>query len=254
MKFFKACNASAIRSVFPVLLAGFSIASIQSPAKALLINGSFEAPYVTNEPLSSFWRGSQAITGWEVVGPGEVSIIGSPFVFQGITFLPPPNERRDQIELQWLDLTGVNDNCPPSTCGVRQRIATTPGQLYNLQFYVGSALGDGYAASTFISTVDLSINGGPSQSFTNPASSYEASAFPTDVNWKLFATTFAATSDTTSLTFFNGNTTYSAISALDNISISEASPTSVPGPLPLLWVSSAFLWSRRLKKRIKAKR
>ncbi len=44
------------------------------------------------------------------------------------------------------------------TNGVTQDVATTIGQTYLLNFYVGSATDN---ALIFASTVDLSINGGP---------------------------------------------------------------------------------------------
>lgn len=241
ISFLKASKTSAFSRIVPVLLAGLSTAAIQSPAKALITNGSFEFISLDPSTLSSDVAGSTNITGWDVVGPGEVSVASSPLFFDGITF-------NAQDGNQWLDLTGLFDT--GLTTGVTQSIPTIIGQAYNLQFYVGSALGS-EVGLVFPSTVALSINGAPSESFPNPAEP------TTSLDWKLFTTPFTSTSATTSLTFFNGNTRPNVISALDNVSVTAVPPSAVPavpGPLPLLGVGSAFLWSRRLRNRIKGQR
>ena len=221
-------NASFSR-VFPVLIAGVSIASTHSPAKAL-INGSFEDPVVPSSTYALFGTGSTAITGWTVVGTG-VAVLSGPHFETGIVF-------NSQDGNQWIDLTGVRNNAVDS--GVNQIITTIIGQSYNVDFYVGSARNQ----DIFPSTVDLSIDGGTRQSFFNPAAT-------NILDWKLFTTSFTATRSKTSLTFFNGNKSLNHFSGLENVTVSAAPVLAVPSPLPFLGIGSAFLWSRRIRKRIK---
>jgi hypothetical protein len=194
-----------------------------------LINGSFEDPIVPSSAFTFFEPGSTNITGWTVVGEARVTVLSTTFSVSPIVY-------NAQDGNQWLDLTGTFD--VPSSQGVTQNISTMIGQPYNVEFYVGSARD--VISSVFPSTVDLQIDSGPRESFFNPAEP------TTSLDWKLFTKTFTATNSTTTLTFFNGNKTLNLLGALDNVSV-----TAVPGPLPLLGVGSAFLWSRRLRKRIK---
>jgi hypothetical protein len=230
ISFLKESNTSALSRIVPVLLAGLSIASLQAPAKALITNGSFELTFVpAGDPFATFPETTD-INGWIVVGP-QVSVINDAGTFNGISLDTPFGN-------QWLDISGETFGCPD--CGVTQTINTSTGQVYDLSFYVGSAT-DG--SQFFPASVDLSINGGSRQSFFNSA------APTTFIDWKLFTVPFTATSATTNLTFYDGNASFNSFnisSALDNVSV-----TAVPGPLPLLGVGSAFLWSRRLRKRIK---
>jgi hypothetical protein len=61
--------------------------------------------------------------------------------------------------------------------------------------------------------VDLSINGGPRVAFTNSNSTPDA------VNWEQFSTPFLATGTSTTLDFFNGQTTNN-YTGLDNVVVS----------------------------------
>jgi hypothetical protein len=231
----KASKTSAFSRIVPVLLAGASIAAIQAPAKALIVNGSFEDISLPPSSLSSEIAGSTNITGWDVVGPGEVSIVSSPYTYFAVTFPA-------QDGTQWLDLTGINDiGC--STCGVSQNVPTTAGLDYTLSFYVGNVLSeDGIINSV---PVALSINGG------TPVPYFNMVDLPTqELKWTQFTIPITA-SGPTLLTFLNGGAPGDSVSALDNVSITAVPPSAVPGPLPLLGVGSAFLWSRRLRKRIK---
>jgi hypothetical protein len=212
------------RLAFPLVL---SLAVASSASAASIINGSFEAPTVPVGSFTNFAGGSTAITGWTVVGV-DSSVVSGTFAQSGITF-------QAQSGNQWIDLAGVTSNS--SNSGVRQGIATTVGQSYEVSFYVGSALGGGVFAPA---TVDLSINGGPRTSYFNPA------APTTMLDWKLFTVPFIATSSMTTLTFLNGSASNNFLTALDNVSI-----TTVPEPSTGLFALAAITAgiSRRLRNR-----
>ncbi len=178
----------------------------------LITNGSFETPLVPVGSFTNFPSGSLAITGWQVVGVDSAVTSGS-FVQSGITF-------QAQDGVQYNDLAGVTSNSP--TSGVMQTIATSAGALYELKFYVGSAL-DTQNGFFFPSTVDLSINGGSRVSYLNPAS-------PSNMlDWRLFTVNFTATGPSTTLTFLNGSAANNFLSALDNVSVEQ-----VPEPATVM--------------------
>ena len=139
----------------------------------------------------------------------ESIVVDGAFTFTGITF-------QAQHGSQWIDLSGTASNS--MTNGVTQSFSTMIGSGYEVSFYVGSATN---GSNVFPSTVDLSINGGPRLSFTNPNA-------PTNMlDWRLFTVNFTATSSSTNLTFFNGSASTNFLSGLDNVSViavPEASP------------------------------
>jgi hypothetical protein len=86
-----------------------------------------------------------------------------------------------------------------------QDVSTTPSGTYQVTFYVGSATDN---QSFFASTVDLSIDHGARQSFTNPTA-------PTNqLNWEQFSVTFVAATSSTNLAFFDGGSSRNFLSAL----------------------------------------
>ncbi len=204
-------------------VAGLAAAMLcAAPVSAtLIVNGSFEQPTVPVGGFTNFLGGSAAIPGWTVVGV-DSSVISGSFTQNGILF-------QAQNGLQWVDLAGVNSNS--TTSGLRQNVATIVGQLYELSFYVGSALDN---RIFFPTTVDLSINGGAR------APHFNANA-PTDkLNWKLFTEQFTATSTTTSLAFFNGAASNNFLAGLDNVSLVEVT-AAVPEPGNFVLVSLGLL-------------
>ena len=126
----------ALVSTLAAIAAGFCLTS--AAQADLITNGSFETPTVPPGTFSNFSTGSTAITGWTVIGP-PVSVVSG-------TFQAPLFPAQDGT--QWLDLTGPTSGGG----GVQQTVATTPGQTYNLSFYVGTGFGT-------TSTVGVLING-----------------------------------------------------------------------------------------------
>jgi hypothetical protein len=185
------------------------LALAAAPARAgSLVNGSFEAPTVPVGGFANYGGGSTAITGWTVEGPG-VSIVGGTFSQDGTLFQAENGQ-------QWLDLTG--DGLNSLSDGVAQNVTTVVGQAYALSFYVGSATDNDLF---FASTVGLSINGGAVKSYTNPIA-------PSNMlNWERFTADFTATTTTTNVAFFNGDSANNNNAALDNVTLNSA---AVPEP------------------------
>lgn len=191
------------RVLSPIVAATIA-ASICSTAHAAVINnGSFELPTVPDGSYTNFGTGSNLISGWTVVGP-QASIVSGALTAGSLTF--PAQEGS-----QWLDLTGYLSNSRDD--GVTQTIATIPGTTYTLSFWVGNIVDPG---STYgkTSTVELSLNGGPREPFTN-ADGTGANV----MNWKQFTRSFTANSASTVITFFNGDPADDNNNGLDSIAI-----------------------------------
>lgn len=219
-----------MRSLFlAVVFVAMLVGSTTIARGALILNGSFEDPIVPVGSFRTLGVGSTAITGWEVVGVNTALVSGA-FLDTGILY-------QAQDGNQWLDLTGPGTNSAAN--GVTQNVTTTIGQAYSLNFYVGSATN---GSTIFASTVDLSINGGPRVSYTNPNT-------PSNVlDWISFSANFTATSTTTNITFYNGSAPNNHLSGLDNVSLS-----AVPEPSALaIWGMgvigmAVYGWRRRRK-------
>jgi len=214
-----------MKSLFHYLaLAGIAILSSLSSAYAapLITNGSFEVPTVTPGTFSNFLTGSAAISGWTVFGPA-VSIVSGSF---GGGLFPA------QDGIQWLDLTGPTSG--PAE-GVEQTVATTPGQTYNLSFYVGT----GFSTT---STVGVLINGSLLATKTN-------STPGATLNWELFTVPFTAASASTVIGFENLDPLGDDSNGLDNISLVLAPPPAVPEPGTLVLFGTALAGFGFLRRR-----
>lgn len=198
----------AIRTALTCVVLTLGVAKAEA---AFIVNGSFEDPVVAVGGFTNFAAGSTAITGWTVVGVDSAVTSGT-FTQNGITF-------QAQDGNQWLDMAGITSNSMSS--GVTQDVTTIIGGNYLLSFYVGSASDDRFF---FPSTIDLSINGGPRVSYTNP------NAPNNMLDWKLFTVGITATSTTTNITFFNGSAPNNFLGGLDNVSLESRDVVPTPAP------------------------
>jgi hypothetical protein len=211
-------------------LAGIAILSSLSSAHAvsLITNGSFETPTVPPGPFSNFLSGSSAITGWTVFGPA-VSIVSGSFGGGGFSFPA-------QDGIQWLDLTGPTSG---PVEGVEQTVTTTPGQTYNLSFYVGNVSGGVFGTT---STVGVLVNGSLLATRTN-------STPGTTLNWELFTVPFTAASASTLIGFENLDPPGDDSNGLDNISLVLAPTNAVPEPGTLTLFGTALAGFGFLRRR-----
>jgi hypothetical protein len=222
-----------MKSLFRYLaLAGIAILSSLSSAHAvsLITNGSFETPTVPPGTFSNFLSGSSAITGWTVFGPA-VSIVSGSFGGGGFSFPA-------QDGIQWLDLTGPTSG---PVEGVEQTVTTTPGQTYNLSFYVGNVSGGVFGTT---STVGVLVNGSLLATRTN-------STPGTTLNWELFTVPFTAASASTLIGFENLDPPGDDSNGLDNISLALAPTNAVPEPgtLTLILFGTALAGFGFLRRR-----
>ena len=194
-----------MKSMIPLALA--AIASPAAAAVNLVTNGGFEAPTTTPGGLIMVNSGD-SFTGWNVLGSGKnVFLINKTYSEGGGSLVFNSNSGN-----AWIDLTGAGNQGP--TSGISQVVATGTG-TYSLSFFVGNATGR--PDYTGPSTLNLSINDGPIQIFTN------SDVTPNAMNWKAFSVNFFAT-DATKIAFTNGNIGDNAL-GLDDVSIS-----AVPEP------------------------
>jgi hypothetical protein len=193
---------------------GFSVSAFAN----LITNGSFETPTVPVGSFSNFPTGSIAITGWTVFGP-PVSVVSGSFTAGPFSFPA-------QDGIQWLDLTGPTSGGG----GVEQTVTTTPGQTYDLSFYVGNVSGAPFGTT---SKVGVLVDGSLLTSETN-------STPGTTLNWELFTVSFVATSPSTVVGFENLDPSGDDSNGLDNISLALASTGAVPEPATLTLLALAF--------------
>ena len=191
---------------FVVSLAAAALLAVPASAVELVVNGGFESPVTSNGGFAQFAGGS-SFAGWSVLG-NDVIIINTNYNEQGLGF--NANSGSNSI-----DLTGSGNTGP--TNGVTQTIGTNLGN-YTLRFFVGNASPTGGNGNNYTqpSTVNLSINGGAIQSFTN------ATDTPNAVNWKQFSVSFITETPTT-ITFTNG-TVGDNMLGLDDVSVTAAVP------------------------------
>lgn len=211
---------------FPVMVALIAL----NARAATINNGSFEmtTPSVPAGSFVNFLPGSSGLTGWTVVGISgtEVSVVNKTFASECCVF---PAEDGSN----WLDLTGDLTN--NDTEGVAQTVATNIGDNYALTFWIGNVFDpNGIYGRT--STVDVSANGVSLGAFVNSCTACTAT-----LTWQSFTTTFQATSNSTTLQFLNGDPSNDNSNGLDNISIVDLGPGTVPEPTCLMLVIPALL-------------
>jgi hypothetical protein len=212
-------------AVSALLAAGLAATTPALAAANLIVNGGFEAPPQNDGSFQLFGAGATNLTGWEVLGPARnsVAILDTAYHEAGVTFNAFGGD-------QALDITGGENTGP--TAGIRQTVNTRAGQRYLLSFWVGNADGRSDYAGT--STIFLGINDHLPTRFEN------ADITAHGVNWKLFSTSFSATSQHTDIVFNNGTAARNDgagdnYAGLDNVRL-----TAVPEPATWAMMIAGF--------------
>lgn len=192
----------------------------------LIANGGFEAPALPPGTPKLYAVGSNEITGWQIIGVGDVAVLNGAFSQAGLTF-------SHQEGVQSLDLTGLSN----TDAGVAQTIATQVGRTYDLSFYVGNVQSTGpvwgKASSVSVKINDLpfavaTYAGGPSGS----------------LGWQRFDYQFTAAGALTTLAFFNLDGPLDNVNQIDQVSL----VAGVPEP-DAVWLLAAGIVVAGLSQR-----
>ena len=188
-----------------------------SPARAnLVINGSFEDPFLTTGAQFS------SIPGWTATNGVEVAV-SIAWAQSGRQFV--------EMDVQ-------------SNTSMSQTISVLPGLASTLTFY--SSPRPGQPAST--TGLDVKLDGNTIFSFAQNGSSL------TSPNWTLYTYTYTPSTSSANLVFTGAGSSDGFGAYLDNVRYTQVSgsSTQVPGPLPLMGAGVAFGLSRKLRRRITA--
>lgn len=194
--------------------AALSVLSTAAFGQNLITNGSFEAPAVSPGSFLAFVVGSN-LGGWSVFGNGSAVMSLS------TTYAEPNVVFTAQSGLVAIDLTGAANT--GTTNAVSQVVTTTPGQAYQLDFFIGNADGSGNVSYGLPSSVLLSINGVSISTFVNADTTIGT------INWKPFSIGFTAVGGSTTIAFTNATPSGDNYAGLDNVVL-----TAVSEPHPLL--------------------
>lgn len=225
----------------------------------LLTNGSFESPFAAGSLCGVYSdclgflngvAGRDDIGGWQLIGKGGVDAGGLPIPGAPATILVLSNNYTEPLGttdqplyfhaldgLQSLDLTGEGNQ--GTTNGIKQVVATTPGLVYELSFWVGHQDGSapGYLGGP--GGVALYVDGGLVLSAAASGNT------PGDVSWTRFTHRLTATDTQTIIAFLNDTPVGNNYAGLDAVSVVE-----VPEPSPILLlltglVAIGVLWRCR---------
>ena len=183
-----------------------------SASANLISNGSFEAGTI---PFA------RAVDGGATLPVGSTDITGWTVIASTVDWLQHNTAAPNSISawgltaqdgFRFVDLTGLNASAPYG--GVSQTIATVPGTLYGLSFWLGSTtntiLGNGDAVALLTiadTTVQLQV----------------ASTPVTGSDWELKTGSFTATGATATLSFVG-------VSGFNYIGLDNVVVTAVPEP------------------------
>ncbi len=173
------------------------------PTGSLIVNGGFEEPVVREGGYVTYGPG-QSFPGWQVIGPaGGVSPISGNYTNAGVRFVA--REGR-----QWLDLTGPSAS---TGIGVQQTVQSTPGQVYDLAFWVGNVSAGGFGS---VSIVEVFVDGQSLGLARNDQ------FIPGQQGWGLFKMQVTATGSTMTLAFVNRDPRNDNSNGLDAVSLAPA--------------------------------
>lgn len=136
----------------------------------------------------------------------------------------------------WYGLAAIvsNPNAPNGVFGlggdVYQDLATTPGQLYLLDFYAAADLFTGPSM-----TLAVALNHQPLTSFVTPPYTYVPQINRYDqMRWAQYTSTFVASATTTRLEFIDQNTFDFGLASVSVTPIAEPLPPMITCPEPLI--------------------
>jgi uncharacterized protein DUF642/PEP-CTERM motif-containing protein len=206
-----------------VLLLTVLVILAPSAGSAVVLNGSFESPTITDPAGIVTVPVGGSIGAWTVVGVsgGSVHHVSSAYNEGGTLFFTAQDGN------QFLDLTGPANQ---GANGVQQSVATEPGTPYTLTFWVGNQddTEPGYILPSMIS---LSINDMLAGVFGHGDDT------PNDITWRQFSHNFVASGSSTTITFINQTPPADNLAGLDNVALVQA----VPEPTSLLLLSGSLL-------------
>ena len=211
---------SSLLTASAAITGALALATTASAAGNLIVNGDFEsAPAPANGTFTQLFGGN-TFTGWTVTG-NDILLIDKNYVEGGTLFF---NANSPNVA---VDLTGAGNTSPLD--GIFQSVATQVGKIYRLSFYVGNAAPIGGNGGVYVlpSTVNLSINNGAIQGFTN-SSTAGTSSGGNGINFQQFTTTFTATGASTLIAFSNGTPVGDNYAGLDDVSL-------IAVPEPATW-------------------
>lgn len=182
----KACIALAA-------LAAAAVCFTAAGAANLIKDGGFESPQIQADRYSPFTPG-QKLGEWSVITSAAVSpcpqlLIGAGYQQDGIAFTARSGK-------QWLDLGDLSGgSCYNAASeGIQQTVATKPGTVYTLTFWVGSIY-DPKTIFTEMPRLYAFQNG-------NILVSTVVFGLPgTAQQWKQYTATFTAASERTTISF-----------------------------------------------------
>lgn len=205
-----------IKLYLPLAIGAVGLFSVPASALNLIANGSFGTGTYTFDGggADSLGIGSSAIAGWSVVN-GELAVISNTNVW-GITAEDGTTS---------LVLTGYHNSSPYG--GVEQTIATSIGQQYTLQFYVGVQNGTGAFAEP--NSVDAMVNGNVIGTAVNNMTG-------SGQQWSVASYSFTATGTSTVVDLVGHSSGGGQYIGLDGVSVQ-----AVPEPSSLVLAAGSVL-------------
>ena len=186
-------------------LTALAAIAMSAHATNLIKDGGFETPIAPAGGFTKFITG-EVFGPWTVVGvPGDVAIVSTTFVQNGIAF-------KAKAGKQWLDMTGFLSD---RATGVAQTVKTVPGQSYVLTFSVGNVV-DPTNVFGIESSVDVQIDGVPLTRATY------SGGVNNELRWQRFSTSFVATAKRTTIAFINADPLNDNSNGLDAVTLTPA--------------------------------